>query len=294
MAPSRASLEELLALAGEPEDVDAVRFPETPMHAPFSCSVERFHGSLDLPIGPEDVVDAARVPETPMQAPFSCSVERFQGSLDLLVGPEIWVPRLLGSPANSVPRDCSKPKVRLSGKQPAEQNAVCQRATRSEAAHENCTALVRQSSADEVRSADAVPGSVAIANVTGSSLTSDTCLGPRDSLWVLSENLALTPVKRKRVRGGVDRLRLRGFEPIVVSLDDLGGKIETHRRRPRRTCFPPLQRWRNERIIYERPAGSSLPQVKGVVLNAAGEISTEDNELESTTPLALSNVTEAT
>mmetsp|Transcript_104182 Transcript_104182/g.271279 ORF Transcript_104182/g.271279 Transcript_104182/m.271279 type:complete len:112 (-) Transcript_104182:90-425(-) len=49
------------------------------------------------------------------------------------------------------------------------------------------------------------------------------------------------------------------------------GSAGVGRERPKRQCMRPLQVWRNERLIYERPPGSPLPQIRGILLNAAGE-----------------------
>ncbi|CAE8602270.1 unnamed protein product, partial [Polarella glacialis] len=41
--------------------------------------------------------------------------------------------------------------------------------------------------------------------------------------------------------------------------------------RPRRHCLPPLETWRNERVVFERPPGSPTPQIRGVVLNTSAD-----------------------
>jgi len=45
--------------------------------------------------------------------------------------------------------------------------------------------------------------------------------------------------------------------------------------RPRRCRFPPLESWRNERLVYERPRGSKVPGVVGVELNLGPRPSTD-------------------
>lgn len=60
----------------------------------------------------------------------------------------------------------------------------------------------------------------------------------------------------------------------------------TASRRPKRHCIPPLQAWRNERLVYERLAGSSAPSVRGVLLNAAGEPGDVSAGVEAVLPIA--------
>eukprot|EP00435_Cladocopium_sp_Y103_P057354 s705_g19.t1 len=43
------------------------------------------------------------------------------------------------------------------------------------------------------------------------------------------------------------------------------------RNRGTRVRFPPLEAWRNERVVFERPHGSSAPQMRGVILNTAAD-----------------------
>eukprot|EP00931_Biecheleriopsis_adriatica_P105990 TRINITY_DN80508_c0_g1_i1.p1 TRINITY_DN80508_c0_g1~~TRINITY_DN80508_c0_g1_i1.p1 ORF type:complete len:202 (+),score=39.45 TRINITY_DN80508_c0_g1_i1:50-655(+) len=75
--------------------------------------------------------------------------------------------------------------------------------------------------------------------------------------------------------------QLRGLELIEVPAADLSdlaaGSDSRHspslkqKLRPRRCCLPPLETWRNERVIFERPAGSATPRVRGVLLNTAAD-----------------------
>eukprot|EP00933_Yihiella_yeosuensis_P044122 TRINITY_DN39219_c0_g1_i1.p1 TRINITY_DN39219_c0_g1~~TRINITY_DN39219_c0_g1_i1.p1 ORF type:complete len:285 (-),score=64.69 TRINITY_DN39219_c0_g1_i1:76-930(-) len=78
-----------------------------------------------------------------------------------------------------------------------------------------------------------------------------------------------------------DTSELRGLDLVEVPLLEFSaaaGGTESQaeafpgsRRRPKRNCLPPLEAWRNERIIYERPPGSPMPQAKKVVLNTAAD-----------------------
>ncbi|CAJ1330266.1 unnamed protein product [Effrenium voratum] len=43
------------------------------------------------------------------------------------------------------------------------------------------------------------------------------------------------------------------------------------RNRGARVRFPPLEAWRGERVVFERPPGSKTPQMRGVVLNTAAD-----------------------
>lgn len=81
-----------------------------------------------------------------------------------------------------------------------------------------------------------------------------------------------------RVRHGEE---LRGLSLVAIPLplmrgagdanEDVAGPSCAAPRRSRRQCMRPLQAWRNERLVYERPAGTPLPLVRGALLNAAGE-----------------------
>jgi len=49
----------------------------------------------------------------------------------------------------------------------------------------------------------------------------------------------------------------------------LPAKVTRVRERPQRRRMPPLEHWRNERVVYERPRGSRTPEIAGVALNMA-------------------------
>lgn len=96
---------------------------------------------------------------------------------------------------------------------------------------------------------------------------------------------AATPPRQARRQGN----QLRGLSLVHVPLTlmtgtgaaedlDVGANQavpaeipSTAPRRSKRQCMRPLQAWRNERLVYERPSGSIVPSVCGVILNAAGE-----------------------
>jgi len=76
-------------------------------------------------------------------------------------------------------------------------------------------------------------------------------------------------------RRSVDWEEVRGLDLMQVPLTKMAGRsrpaiTEDACRRSGRQRMAPLQAWRNERLVYERTAGSKLPSVRGVVLNAAG------------------------
>mmetsp|Transcript_49806 Transcript_49806/g.115639 ORF Transcript_49806/g.115639 Transcript_49806/m.115639 type:complete len:516 (-) Transcript_49806:196-1743(-) len=81
------------------------------------------------------------------------------------------------------------------------------------------------------------------------------------------------PVEPLRPPRGSRKQELRTLALAEVPLDSLvASKLETAgaaTQRPQRLRFPPLETWRNERLVYERPRGSEVPCVVGVQLNLA-------------------------
>ncbi|CAE7268107.1 unnamed protein product, partial [Symbiodinium pilosum] len=53
------------------------------------------------------------------------------------------------------------------------------------------------------------------------------------------------------------------IEALAAHGPDGGADLAAPRRRATRVRFPPLQAWRGERVVFERPPGSDAPQMKG-------------------------------
>jgi len=67
---------------------------------------------------------------------------------------------------------------------------------------------------------------------------------------------------------------LRALTLTEVPLDAFP-EISLAEGRPRRRRLPPLESWRNECLVYERPRGSKAPEVAGVTLNLGPRAATD-------------------
>lgn len=127
--------------------------------------------------------------------------------------------------------------------------------------------------------------------------------GPASSLGNLLERTcathalgAMPPMKRPRTARWMEEQRGTVLMeiPIEALQEPESADPDTHPRRfPKRIRMPPLEFWRNERVVYERTPGTKTPSIKGVVLNFAprmqsmGERQVRAQALLEATPVLL-------
>lgn len=80
--------------------------------------------------------------------------------------------------------------------------------------------------------------------------------GKRDNSW--------KEVKLVEVSG-------EDYSALARGGDEVNDLTFPRRKSGGRVRFPPLEAWRNERVVFERPLGSSAPQMRGVILNTAAD-----------------------
>merc|ERR1719356_1484803 len=82
----------------------------------------------------------------------------------------------------------------------------------------------------------------------------------------------MAPLKKPRVAKWMKEMRGTALFEVSSSITQSTPNLDSEppRRYPRRsTRIPPLEYWRNERLVYSRSSGSDAPSVSKVIYNCA-------------------------